>query len=223
MKKLTFALVLGALAMPGMASAQAIFSATGAVINAGGPGDGDIAQTYNQAGLLTGYTADVTDFDTYIAGDPIHDYVFSGNEWFSNAGSNAATVTYDLGSVRSFDRFALWNEDISGLSNVTLLISSDNVNFTSFLTFSPTNNADNVNYGAEVFSFGVQTGRYVRLAATDCPQAPGNYTACAIGEVAFRSARGGGVPEPATWAMMIGGFGMAGAAMRRRRVTAAIA
>jgi hypothetical protein len=25
------------------------------------------------------------------------------------------------------------------------------------------------------------------------------------------------VPEPATWAMMIGGFGMVGAAMRRRK------
>ena len=28
---------------------------------------------------------------------------------------------------------------------------------------------------------------------------------------------GGGVPEPSTWAMMIGGFGLVGAAMRRRR------
>jgi hypothetical protein len=27
----------------------------------------------------------------------------------------------------------------------------------------------------------------------------------------------GGVPEPATWALMIGGFGMAGAVLRRRR------
>lgn len=28
---------------------------------------------------------------------------------------------------------------------------------------------------------------------------------------------GGGVPEPASWALMIGGFGLAGAALRRRR------
>jgi PEP-CTERM motif len=33
---------------------------------------------------------------------------------------------------------------------------------------------------------------------------------------------GGGVPEPASWALMIGGFGMAGAVLRRRS-TAAIA
>jgi len=34
---------------------------------------------------------------------------------------------------------------------------------------------------------------------------------------------GGGVPEPATWAMMIGGFALAGAAMRRRRTATSFA
>jgi hypothetical protein len=33
----------------------------------------------------------------------------------------------------------------------------------------------------------------------------------------------GGVPEPATWALMLGGFGMAGAALRRRRTAIASA
>ncbi|MBA3895889.1 MAG: PEPxxWA-CTERM sorting domain-containing protein [Sphingomonadaceae bacterium] len=31
------------------------------------------------------------------------------------------------------------------------------------------------------------------------------------------------VPEPASWAMMIAGFGMAGVALRRRRALAAVA
>lgn len=34
---------------------------------------------------------------------------------------------------------------------------------------------------------------------------------------------GGAVPEPATWATLIAGFGLTGAAMRRRRATAAVA
>ncbi len=33
----------------------------------------------------------------------------------------------------------------------------------------------------------------------------------------------GGVPEPSTWALLIGGFGMTGAAMRRRRQASALA
>ena len=37
------------------------------------------------------------------------------------------------------------------------------------------------------------------------------------GDVHFRDATAGAVPEPATWAMMIAGFGLVGAMMRRRR------
>ncbi|MGZ3376624.1 MAG: PEPxxWA-CTERM sorting domain-containing protein, partial [Phenylobacterium sp.] len=37
---------------------------------------------------------------------------------------------------------------------------------------------------------------------------------------AFSVAGGGAVPEPASWALMIGGFGLAGAALRRRRQVA---
>ncbi|MBS0334781.1 MAG: PEPxxWA-CTERM sorting domain-containing protein, partial [Proteobacteria bacterium] len=37
----------------------------------------------------------------------------------------------------------------------------------------------------------------------------------------FASAPGGAAPEPATWALTIAGFGLAGAALRRRRAVAA--
>ena len=40
--------------------------------------------------------------------------------------------------------------------------------------------------------------------------------------LSYNSVAGGGVPEPATWAMMLAGFGMAGAAMRRRNKAVSI-
>jgi len=44
-----------------------------------------------------------------------------------------------------------------------------------------------------------------------------NDSALGIGEVQFF---GGAVPEPASWAMMVGGFALAGLALRRRQRTA---
>ncbi len=38
---------------------------------------------------------------------------------------------------------------------------------------------------------------------------------------AFREGVGGAAPEPATWALMIGGFGLAGAGLRRHRAARA--
>jgi hypothetical protein len=38
---------------------------------------------------------------------------------------------------------------------------------------------------------------------------------------AFKNDGAGGVPEPASWALMIGGFGLAGAALRRRKMVTA--
>jgi hypothetical protein len=49
-----------------------------------------------------------------------------------------------------------------------------------------------------------------------------NATGSDFTNFAFR-VDGGAVPEPASWALMIGGFGLAGAALRRRRQMAAAA
>jgi hypothetical protein len=77
----TAVLLLGALALAGTVqnatAAGAIFSATGAVVNAGGPGSGSIADTFNQAGLSTGYTSGVTSFDAYVPGIT-HTSIFAG-------------------------------------------------------------------------------------------------------------------------------------------------
>jgi hypothetical protein len=132
----TAVLLLGALALAGTVqnatAAGAIFSATGAVVNAGDlPGNGSINDTFNHNGLLSGYTSGVTNFDAYIATNPLHTSTFAGFEWFGNAGTTTATVTYDLGSVRSFDRLALWNEESSGIGLLDLWTSIDGTTFTS--------------------------------------------------------------------------------------------
>ena len=65
--------------------------------------------------------------------------------------------------------------------------------------------------GAEVYSFG----------QANLGGVPGDETFI----FGFKGVGGtvvGGIPEPATWAMMIMGFGFAGAAIRRRRVQTAV-
>lgn len=53
------------LGLTSQAHAGAIYSAVSAVINSGGPGFGTLTVTFNQAGLSSGYTSGVTDFDNY--------------------------------------------------------------------------------------------------------------------------------------------------------------
>lgn len=208
--------LFGAALLGSTAQAGVIFAPIAATLDAGGPGFGNIADTFNQNGLSVNYVPNVTDFDAYIASNPSHTLVFAGNEWFSNSGTDTAQVTYDFGSVRKFDALALWNEESSGIGKLDLFTSVDGVTFNALASVSPTDNplAD---YLADVFTFGNTDARYVRFAMSGCPQSnPGSFPACAIGEVAFRAAA---VPEPASWAMMLGGFGVVGGALRSRRKT----
>ncbi|UAJ12949.1 PEPxxWA-CTERM sorting domain-containing protein (plasmid) [Polymorphobacter megasporae] len=145
----------------------------------------------------------------------MHSLAFAGNEWFSNYGSTTAQVTYDLGSVKSINALALWNEETSGIGTLALTGSADGVTFNAIGTYMPIDNPL-ANYPAQVFSFAKTSVEFVRFGMSDCPQPnPGSYPSCAIGEVAFRTASGT-VPEPAAWTLMIAGFGLVGAALRRR-------
>jgi hypothetical protein len=180
----------------------AIISPVSATIDAGGPGFGSINDTVNQRGLTSTFTSGVTNFDTYLATTPLHTDIFAGFEWFSNAGTTGATVTYDLGAVITIDRLALWNEESSGIGTLSLLSSKDGVTFTPLVSgLHPTDNplAD---YPADVFAFTPTGARFVRLVASDSPQPdPGSFPAAAIGEVAFRVGSGnftiaGSVPLP---------------------------
>lgn len=193
----------------------AIVGAVGGTINAGGPGFGTLAETFNQAGLSAGYVSGVTDFDTYVPGTS-HSVIFNGFEWFSENPSNAANVTYDLGSVLNINKMALWNEEVAGIGLMSLLVSSDNVTFSSLAVgLMPTNNPLSSDYFADVFTFAATSFRYIQLDMTGCPQEGGGFPSCAIGEVAFNSVAA--VPVPASLPLLIGALGGLGLIRRRRK------
>ncbi len=196
-------------------SGAAIVSPVSGVINSNGPGFGSLADTWNQNGLLTGFVSGVTDFDTYLATNPLHSPVFNGNEWFATQNTTTAVVTYDLGATLLIDRLALWNEESSGIGLLNLSYSTDNITFMSLVgNIIPTDRAG-VNYPADVISFGgAVDARYVRFDMSNCPQPNGgSFAACAIGEVAFSV---NSIPEPSSMVML--GLGLAalvGARFRR--------
>ncbi|MCB1748104.1 MAG: PEP-CTERM sorting domain-containing protein [Gammaproteobacteria bacterium] len=213
MKRIFLALLALLVIMTSDANAV-IISPTAGTASSTFSGDFDIGNTFDQSGLATGFTSGVTDFDTYLAGNPQHTFVAADNEWFTASGVLSATINYDLGAVFNIDRMAFWNDEFSGVGAIEVLLSTDNVSFTSVASgLSPTNWGGNVtSYGADVFGLnGTHAARWVRLNVSQCPQPAPLGQFCGFGEVAFSTAD---VPEPATLALL--GLAVAGIGARRR-------
>ncbi len=71
--------------------------------------------------------------------------------------------------------------------------------------------------GGAGFTGGTDFSNGVWIAGTNFITLAGND----FGDVSWSTGVAGGVPEPATWALMIGGFGLAGVSLRRRKAVAA--
>jgi hypothetical protein len=76
-----------------------------------------------------------------------------------------------------------------------------------------TNGIANTIWVQQTLNFSVKKDTVLAFAATGTSDSFGGY---------IDSVNLAAVPEPATWAMMIGGFGLVGGAMRRRRTNVAM-
>jgi hypothetical protein len=207
-----------------MVDASVILSPTSVVNNTFGELHSSFAVTnlINQSGLSTGFVSGVTDFDAYLAGSPTHaNPSFSSGGGFASQSNNVntGTIDFDLGSIYTLHRFALWNDqDIQALGNFTLEVSNDPgfATATSLGSFSGV--VDIPPIVAQVFDLSDASGRYVRLHATTVAPATNLIN---FGEIAFDATAGaanGVVPEPGQlliWSLLAACGGL-GVILRRR-------
>lgn len=164
----------------------------------------------DQSGLSKKYVAGVTEFEDFVASNPRHaDSV--NTRWTSERGVFSATLVFDFGSEVTLGKLAFWDHFSS--DNSALRFSTpDLADFAVFHPIEGTASGPPV----QVFDFRDVTTRYLTLHIEGCNQGA-SFAGCGIDEIAFAEGVAGAVPEPATWAMMILGFGAAGAVIRRRR------
>src|SRR5204862_488735 len=122
----------------------------------------------NQSGLSIGYTSLVTDFDSYIASNPLHDSGPQPNRWTSNP--LPASIDFNLGGNFVIRAIAFWNQGVGiGSTRAFTLLAADNPTFTNATTlgnFNPVAVGDVSMVAAQVFNFTPTAAQYVRFTAT---------------------------------------------------------
>ena len=120
----------------------------------------------DQAGLSSGYTSRITNFDTYLALNPTHNGENFG--WLTSLNVTAAQLTFDLGGLNPIESLAIWNSGIAvlGIKDFSILASNDSsfltsVNLGSFTAISPL--GTHTATLPQVFSFAPISASFIRL------------------------------------------------------------
>lgn len=213
MKAYVLALASAPLALFATAPAAAsVFVNGGFETSTCGAAVGGFATVGAGGSCVTGWTVDSGSVD-YINGyweakDGIASIDLAGNA----PGTISQTFDTVAGQLYSVDYWLSGNPDGGGLAKFGV-ISAVNGSLISSATFAGikgTSRAD-MNYLPWNFTF-TATGPTTKLSFASNPSA-GNFYGAALDSVSVSAA----VPEPATWAMMLIGFGFVGAAVRSAR------
>ncbi len=204
-----FIAAAAAFAFAGAANAGVTLIGSQAALDAAGT----ITQNSNWDSYGAGWTYPASSFNvgdlTFVAGGQnliggVGDYGMSRPLFTDN---NVAGTTINIAG--SYDLFGLNAGNFRGSTNASFQVTT---NVGSYL-FTPF--VDSATYGGALTFVGFQAdaGEYITSVKVSGSGATG-FTDIQLGT-------SGGVPEPATWAMLITGFGLVGAAMRRRKTVLA--
>jgi len=212
MRNLVLAASALALAVPTVANAAFVVTYTGAVpIPGPGTPNNDFRLDLNALGLFA-FTS--TGASVALNADDIIDFYFMGSE----SGVTNAFRAYSVGPFNETDS----NHFASG-DNSPVFIGSQALTAGAFAATFLANGTDVVNIGSQQFGIaitgnqrgGTYTANELYFLLDDNPANGDDNHDDMIVRATIRSA----VPEPSTWALMLGGFGIVGSLMRRRNVT----
>lgn len=199
----TFALTIATSvsATPILSPVSAAASSTGA---------GDIVHTIDHTGLQTNFVSGVTDFDTYIAGNPQHDGPGPANAWSALIANAPINLDYGLGGTFDIDRLALWTSfDGFSINRFTVFTATD-AGFLTAVNVGSFSANDTNPVVPQVFALAPSVGSFLRVQVlSDQGSASVN-----LSELAVRAAPAA-VPEPAT--LVLFGSGLVAAGVRRLR------
>ena len=192
-------------AAPLLSNAVAI-GAVGAIASSNFGAPYTISRTIDQSDLSGTYVSGVT--SAAVVGGFTN--LNTARGWHGAANVLNGTIVYDLGGLYTLDRvYLFWMNagSANNIAGITVDVSSS-ASFAQFSTVgnltAPTGPKNEVDFTS------LATGQYVRL----------NWSALQGNYPGLNEFIAGGVtaavPEPATWALMIAGFGMVSFSLRRR-------